>query len=454
MTALSHAYSRFSLSSVKEKLGSMSGTALMLLMFRVASAGIGILLQVVIARYYGADILGNFFLALGLAAVLSTILTAGFPWIVAPVVALSEANSDPGLLQAFLQSAQKHLMAITVLITIPAGTVVWLLPNLTDDLRWALLLAIATAPIYAVMRLNGGLANARKRFVIASVPELLLRPLFLTMFVGIAFVFAVSLDTTTIVAFNIAITTVLAIWMSLVMSRQSGANLLLAKNSKPVDRDQKRQWRNLAFPMVLATLFMNLFADLDILMVGSIMTARETGVFGVCLKVSFLMAFAIQIVHQVMLRDASDAHLLKNPQALQSTVDNANKFALAVTVGALLFLIAFGSNILAVFGPEFKEGYVCVIGLMIAQVIRAAAGPAMQILMITGNQRSSIPVYVVSILLLLVCNVVFVPLFGFTGAAAAVICTTLFWTISLNRILKRSVGISVSAFGLIASNNR
>ena len=96
----------------------------------------------------------------------------------------------------------------------------------------------------------------------------------------------------------------------------------------------------------------------------------------------------------------------------------------------------------------------CVIGLMIAQVIRAAAGPAMQVLMITGNQRSSIPVYVASILLLLVCNVLFVPLFGFMGAAAAVICTTLFWTVSLNLILKRSVGISVSVFGLMASNSR
>jgi len=34
------------------------------------------------------------------------------------------------------------------------------------------------------------------------------------------------------------------------------------------------------------------------------------------------------------------------------------------------------------------------------------------------------------------------------GAAAAVICTTLFWTISLNRIVRRTTGISVSVFAM------
>jgi len=444
MATLAQVYNKFSISSVREKLGSMSSTALLLLMIRIGSAGIGIVLQVLIARYYGADILGYFFLALSLAAVLATILTAGFPWIVAPVVARSEAESDPGLLRAFLRTAQKHLVATSILIAVPVGAVIWHLPGLTNELSWALLIAVATAPVYAVMWLNGGLANARKRFIIANVPELLLRPLFLAAFVGVALVLSMPVDTTVIVAFNLAIATALAIWMSLILSRQSRADLLRAQESRPVAREQTRQWRNLAFPMVLATLFVNLFADLDILMIGSIMPARETGIFGVSIKLTFLVAFATQIVHQVMLRDASDAYLLNNTRALQATIRNANQFALTITMSAFVFLILFGSHVLEVFGAEFTDGYACVVGLMIAQVIRAAAGPAIHVLMISENQRSSIPVYIASTLLLLVCNLLFVPFFGLIGAAAAVICTTLFWTISLERIVKRMVGIPVS----------
>jgi len=41
---------------------------------------------------------------------------------------------------------------------------------------------------------------------------------------------------------------------------------------------------------------------------------------------------------------------------------------------------------------------------------------------------------------------VFVPIFGFIGAAAAVMLTTLFWTVWLNRIVRQKVGISVSVF--------
>jgi len=446
MASFSHAHTKPGILNLWDKLGSISGTAPLLLAVRIGSAGIGIVLQLLIARYYGADILGNLFLALGLAAVLSTILTAGFPWIVAPVVARSEAESDPGLLRAFLRCAHKHLLIFTCLIAVPAAVIIWFVPGLGNELRWPLLLGVATAPIYAAMRLNGGLANARKRFIIANAPELLMRPLFLTIFVGAAVVLSVAMDTAIIVAVNLAIVTVLAIWMSVVMWRQTAADLIRAQTNKPVAREQVQQWRTLALPMALATLFVSMFADLDILMIGSIMTASETGVFGVSIKITLLMAFAIQIVHQVMLRDASDAHLLKNHQTLQATVRKANRFAVVITLSGFVFLILFGNYVLGFFGAGFTEGYAGMIGLMIAQVIRAAAGPAIQILMISGNQRASIPVYIASIALLFVSNLLFVPIFGFIGAAVAVILTTLFWTICLNRIVRQKVGISVSVF--------
>ncbi len=446
MASIPDTHSKPSILNLRQKLGSISGTALLLLMVRIGSAGIGIVLQLLIARTLGADILGNFFLSLGLAAVLSTILTAGFPWIIAPVVARSEAEAHPGLLQAFLRCAHKQLATFSCLIAVPAGVFIWLYPGFAGELRWALLLAVATAPVYAVMRLNGGLANARKRFIIANAPELLVRPVFLVSFVGIAVVLSIAVNAATIVALNLVIATALAIWMSVVMSRQTGADLLQATNKEPIARQQLQQWRILALPMVLATLFVTMFADLNILMVGSLMTATETGIFGVAIKITFLMAFAIQIVHQVMLRDASDAHLLKNHQVLQATVRKANRFAVAITLSGFVFLVLFGNYVLGFFGTGFAEGYVGMIGLMIAQVIRAVAGPAIQILMISGYQRASIPVYIASIALLFVSNLLFVPIFGFIGAAAAVILTTLFWTVWLNRIVRHKVGISVSVF--------
>jgi O-antigen/teichoic acid export membrane protein len=446
MAILSQVFSHIGNPGLWQRLGTIFGTSLLLLMVRVGGAGVGVLLQVMIARYYGADILGNYFFAFGLAAVLSIILTAGFPWIVAPVVASSEADGNPGLLRAFLRTAHRHLIATSALIAVPAGAVIWFYPNISNEIRWALLFGVATAPIFAMMRLNGGVANARKRFLIAYTPELLVRPLLLLCVIGLAAYLSLRVDSAVIVASNLVITLVLTVWMSLVLSRHLRGKIASEPDSKPAGPQQSRQWRKLAVPMVLATLFVNLFADLDILMVGSIMSPRETGIFGVSIKITFLMAFAVQIVHQVMLRDASDAHLRNDRGLLRSTVKNANRFALSITISGLVFLVLFGVRVLEVFGEEFTEGYVCVIGLMIAQVIRAAAGPAIQVLMITGNQRASIPVYAASILVLLVSNLVFVPAFGYTGAAAAVIITTVFWAVALNRIVRRTVQLPISIF--------
>ena len=426
---------------------SISGTSALLLFARLAGAGIGIILQIMIARFYGAQVLGNYYLALSLAAVFSIALTLGYPWTVAPIVARSQAEDNPGLLRRFLYSARKDMITASLLLAIPAALIIWLIPNIVEEQRYALLIGVATAPIYAAMRLSGGLANAFKYFQTANLPELLLRPFFLLCIIATCLSLAIPLSTVAIVAINLVITAALAIWMASQLPKQTKFSICQLFKGEQISTEQSSNWRKLAIPMIFATLFVNLFADLDILMIGTILPAKEAGIFGVCIKIASLFAFTVQIVHQILLRDASDAHLASDVNALKATIRSANFFAVSTSVLAFALMLFFGNWVLGIFGAEFTEGYYAILGLMFAQLIRAIAGPAIQILMITGNQRAGVPVYAVSIVLLFIYNIAFVPTFGFEGAAAAVICTTLFWTVWLNVIVKRKLGMSVSIFG-------
>ncbi len=435
-------------------LGSFFGTSIFLLLARIIGAGTGVSLQIIIARYYGAEILGNFYLAFGLAAVLSIVLSMGFPWIIAPILSRSENQRDAGQIKAFLSVARQHLAAATVLIAVPAMVVIWILPSITSDLRWALMLGIVTAPIYAVMRMHGAFANARKYFAVANLPELMLRPLFLLVFLFTAVSLSWKLDSTLLVASNLAVTIILTAWMGFMLRARAGQHKMLFDGSNggdssrdslnTVDAGSSSRWRKAAFPMIFATLFVNLFADLDILIVGSILPAGQIGVFGVCIKITFIMAFAIQITHQILLRDASDAFGAGNQRQLIAVIRNANRYTVAVTLAGLIITTAFGSRILEVFGEEFTAGYGCLIGLMSAQLVRAMAGPAIQMLMISGNQRASMLAYFTCIILLLVLNLVLVPSYGYTGAAAAVIFTTVYLVVALDTIVRQKLGFSVS----------
>jgi O-antigen/teichoic acid export membrane protein len=60
------------------------GTAIFLTIARIAGAGLGIILQILIARHYGAQVLGSYYLVLSMAGILSIFISMGYPWIVAP----------------------------------------------------------------------------------------------------------------------------------------------------------------------------------------------------------------------------------------------------------------------------------------------------------------------------------------------------------------------------------
>jgi O-antigen/teichoic acid export membrane protein len=294
------------------------------------------------------------------------------------------------------------------------------------------------------MRLNSALANARKYFLVANLPELMFRPLFLLAFIFAAVALSLKLSSTLLMAFNLVVIIVSTAWIGFILHIRADKQQMPGDSSYIVDAGSSSRWRKLAFPMIFATLFVNLFADLDILIVGSILPAAQIGVFGVCIKITFIMAYAIQIAHQILLRDASDAFADDKQRELRAVIINTNRFTVAVTLAGLIMTVVFGSRILAVFGEEFPAGYGCLIALMSAQLIRAMAGPAIQMLMISGNQRDSLFVYFICIILLLVLNAVLVPSYGYMGAAVAVICTTIYLVVALDRIVRQKLGYSVS----------
>ena len=89
------------------KLGTNSRASFLLTGARIIGAGIGIVLQIIIARFYGPETLGMYYLALSLAAVLSIFISVGYPWIIAPVIARSEASKNMDELQEIPHSGER-----------------------------------------------------------------------------------------------------------------------------------------------------------------------------------------------------------------------------------------------------------------------------------------------------------------------------------------------------------
>jgi O-antigen/teichoic acid export membrane protein len=107
-----------------------------------------------------------------------------------------------------------------------------------------------------------------------------------------------------------------------------------------------------------------------------------------------------------------------------------------------------GQQILHIFGPDFTRGHVTLIILGVSQLVIAAAGPATQILTLSGHQTRSLLAFAISLVVTLALNALLLPLFGMLGGAVASLLVTLIWNVWLHRIVVRSVGIVPSILSL------
>jgi O-antigen/teichoic acid export membrane protein len=427
-------------------LTTIFGTAVFLTIARIAGAGLGIFLQILIARNYGAQVLGSYYFVLSLAGILSVVISMGYPWIIAPILAANETDEASNALADNIASFFRDAMSITLLIVGPMATYIWFYSGMDVEQQFALSIGLATAPVYALMRMFGSVANAKKMFSFASLPELFLRPFFMLAIVGLAILLAADLKASSIVTINWFISFALTIWMAVRLNQTDKSGILKRKSGGKFSSLEVSKLRRLAMPMIFSILFINMFADMDILITGLILPAKQAGIFGVAMKIAALLLFTVQITHQILLRDASDAHLSGNRSEMLEILKKANTFAVGASIASLVALLLFGKFVLGLFGDEFTAAYSCLIGLVVAQIIRAIAGPAIQVLMITNNQKTGIPVYICSAIILVIANLILVPAYQYEGAALAVIITTLIWSVWLSFLAKQKTGYSISFF--------
>lgn len=406
---------------------------------RVLGALIGIVIQIVLARMLSAEALGLFFITISVAAVLSILCTLGYPMTVPRIVAQQASGKEPGRLQAFMHRARVDTAVIALFLTSSLVLIALGWPSISDDMRLCLVIAALTTPVFATIRLNGSLANAHKRFAIGFLPDLFYRPLLLLALILLAWLMLGAVSVAAILIGHLIIAAGLAVWQIYRVSRLA-PTADAAPGSGP--HDDERMWRRQAIPLVVAALFIGVFADLDLVIAGALLTEAETGIFGVCLKMSMFVSFGIQAIQQMILRDAADALHEGDTVEVRAVIARGNVLSLTGSIGATIGLVVFGQGILGYFGPEFEAGYYSLVILMTAQIVRAAAGPAAQILALTGHEKASLPVFATGLVLLLVANLVLVPWLGFLGASIAVLMVTMVWSLWLAVMVRVKLGIN------------
>jgi len=401
---------------------------------RLAGAGFGFLSQLVLARTFMPHDVGMAFLAMSVTAFVSLLATGGYHTIALTYLARFRAFGREGLVQAFLWAARRD-MAVLIVLFLVAAPLTFLLP-LKDGVAKAVLYGVLAAIPLAMIRLNNSAANAQKRFALSYVPDFVVRPGLLLVFLGVLVALGLNSNIDYVLIAMVVIAVVVAAGQAVLMGRDNA----FARATSDQMRDLRPFYRRRAAAMLMVTVVAGATADLVVLVGGVFLPPSQVAVLGVAVRVAALVGFFSSASQHFVLRDLVSAMSSMSRTESDALLWRTNVVGLGTMVGTTLMAIAFGPFVLALFGPDYVQGYWPLVIFLIGQSVRVMGGMNGHLLALGGHQVRSAALCVAAVVLLVGLSAILTPLWGLVGIALAMLVAELVWAIGLGWLTQQLVG--------------
>lgn len=408
---------------------------------RIFGAAVIFVAQAAIARFWGAEILGEYLLLIAAVNLVAVVMPLGFETIGTYFAAEYRARGEGKLLRGFMFRAYGHVAVAAVILYFAGYPLVQMLgePGKVLVTHWVPATIMATAT--AVVLVNSALLVGLKRPMAGFFADTIFRPMLVIA------AFATATMAVTADAKFAEMVWILAVGFAGIALVQL---LYVYRHAKRVpieiparDFEWKRWWR-FAMPWVVIALASDFFFDLDLLLLANLMSREDLAIFGVCTRIFSLAAFGVASVYAVTLPDVFDSHAMSDREGFNRKIGEANMVAAWIAAGLFICVLIAGPFVLMLFGPEFAAGGMPLAVLCLALVVRAALGPAALVLSIHDHPYASLPAIGLGLGTLVVANMWLVPRFGLMGAAVAALFAITLWSLALWFTAMKLAGVDVS----------
>jgi O-antigen/teichoic acid export membrane protein len=409
---------------------------------RLFGAGLIFLAQAAIARFWGADILGEYLLIIAAVNIIGVVMPLGFETIGTYFAAEYRAKGEGRLLRGFMLRAYGHVAVASLVLLLGGYHLAPFIGEPGQVLMEHWLPTCIMAVANALVLVNGALMVGLKRPYAGFFADSVFRPM---LIIGAFPIAAMALTPAAAFGELIWIIAVGFLAIALVHFLYVAVVVREVPMEVPARPHEARRWWRFALPWVIIALATDFFFDVDLLLLAGLMSREELAIFGVCTRIFAIIAFGVTAVYAVTLPDIFEREAASDRAGFHRKVGDAN------LVASLLAMVMFGGVALGgplalmLFGPDFAVGALPLTTLSLALAVRAFFGPAALVLSINDRPYATLPAIAVGLGTLVAANLVLVPQWGLMGAALAALLAQAVWSISLWLTALRIAGIDVSA---------
>jgi len=408
---------------------------------RVIALALGLVVQIVLARLLGTAGYGTFSLAFTIATLAGMIASFGFNQYLVREVASGVEGQRFGYVHGLLRFSFRFAL----LLALVGGALLALLITLLQwpaetGTRHAVLLALISVPIYALINQRQGALGGLHRVEQGQLPENLLRPLLFLAAIGCMFLWwRETINEVNVVLLNLGALFIAVTVGGLLMR---GAIPKAVKTSAP--EAHTRSWLLGAGAFLLISGMATIQSQTDIVMIGAIRDVEQVGLYTVPARLAGLITFLFFASNLVIAPMIARLWEQKDKAGLQQLVRRASRFVTLVTLPFALVLVVAPGFLLGFFGHEFKGGGDALVILTIGWFLNIALGPVTFLLSMTGHERLIARIVALSTLVNIALNAILIPTYGIEGAAVATGVSFLVWKITAMFMVRRKIGIAAN----------
>lgn len=424
--------------SLQRRLASQST---MIFGARLGGSGLVFLTQALIARFWGAELLGEYLLVTATVNLIAVVMPLGFHTVGAYFAADYRARGEKRQLTQFMIRAYGHVLGTFALLLL-AGYPLLSLFGQTDSAlgqHFAPLMVLALST--GLVHVNGSVLIGLKRPLAGYFADAIFRPMVVLAAFLVALSFAVPAE-----AFDRMLWIIAIAYVAVALGHFGFvmATLKTVPDTAAVRTEDVRRWWRFALPWVLISLATDFFFDIDLLLLSHSLPKEELAIFGVCTRIFSLVSFGVAAVYSVTLPDIFESEVNADRAAFNRKIGDANLVASGLSILLFAGIAVVGPFALMLFGPSFTAGAMPLAILCLALVVRSVMGPASVVLSMHDRPYASLPAVGLGIVALVALNWLLVPTMGLMGAAMAATLAITIWSVALWWTALRTAKLDVS----------
>ena len=423
-------------------LGLLKGAGAVFLTI-VSGSMLGIIARAIIARLLGAESFGYYAYALSWELILFTLAQLSLGITSLRFIPLYRSNNQWEYLKGFLQYTYILSGLLSCLISLVTITILLLF---RDDMKKGLvqtfLMMSLLLPLDSALMIVSRQVLSFRRPVAAQFPISVLRSV--VQLLALAFIWLLPGDILT--GPITMLTYTMGTLAALVVTAGFLWHELPPNFSKMASVYEHKIWTRISIPLFLQDILRLVSTRIDLIFVGIFLGTTNAGIYSVASLLSMTIMFGISAINQIVVPRFSELHEKGDKDALQRLVTFASLISTAYGTATLLAIIVVGSNILALFGEPFKQGYISLVILACSLLVNSLAGSAGFLMNMTDHERFHLKLVTIASLVSLGGNLTLVPTLGLAGAASANALSMSVFQIGAVFYIRRHLNINPTIF--------